>query len=153
MKTVMKTRAILTAVIAVAALAPGAALYAQQPSAEAKAAITTGYWKAETKILGLTIDTDFKCVSPADVDKFFTGPCNKGYTCAYPVRDVANGRARFEGTWTNRHGDVAHIGAEGTYSAKRFELNAHGTGTNGVPIAATLVSTWQGETCPADAKH
>ncbi len=139
--------------LVVLAIAPGAALHAQQPSAEAKAAITTGLWKYETKVLGLTIDTDEKCVGPADVDKFFTGPCNKGYTCEYPVREVAGGKARFQGTWLSRRGQTANITADGTYSAKRFELNAHGTATNGLPIAATLTATWQSATCPEDAKH
>ncbi len=139
--------------LAAAAIAAGAAAHAQQPSAEAKTTITPGYWDYKEKVLGVTVKSEQKCVAPAEVDKFFTGPCNKGYTCDYPVRDVANGRAKFEGTWLSRRGQTAHITAEGTYSARKFELDAHGTGTNGVPIAVTMTATWQSATCPEGAPH
>ena len=149
----MTRKAAFTALLAALALAPAAALHAQQPSAEAKAAISTGYWKFETKLLGLTVDSEFKCVEPADLDNFFAGPCNKGHTCTYPVREVEGGRGRRQGFWDDRGGKRANVSANGTYSAKRLELNASGTLTNGLPLALTLLANWQAETCPAGAKH
>lgn len=143
--------AIAAVVAAVASTAGAATLYAAQERAEDT--IATGYWEYRTRLLGfLPVDREYRCVTPDDVDDFFTGPCNRHHTCTYPVREVADGRARFEGYWIAKSdGDRANVKATGEYSEKRFVLNARGTLTNGLPLQATIDARWISETCPANA--
>lgn len=131
-----------------AVLGPGAALRAQP--AEPKS-IQPGYWEYKTKLIGLTVDTKRKCVTPADVDEFLSGPCNRHYTCVYPTREVADGRANFDGYWQDKKGRRAKVRASGTYQAKSFVLDARGTSTQGLPLAATLEARWIAPSCPAGA--
>ena len=116
--------------------------------------ILPGYWEYKVKLLGATIDTEMWCVRDDQIDKFFSGPCNRHHTCVYPTRNVANGKASFAGYWQNDEGKRANVQAAGEYTAKRFTLRTKATrGTNGVPIPAmTLDAKWLGATCKPGAK-
>ncbi|MEI7932573.1 MAG: DUF3617 family protein [Alphaproteobacteria bacterium] len=140
-------------VLAALAFAPGAALYAQGRAPDDT--ITTGYWKYETVAAGLIHDTDLKCVGPADVDAFFAGPCNRHNTCTYPIKQVAAGKARYEGYWTDKKGKRSNVKISGTYSAKRFELSGtiKGPATLNLSLPAKITATWQSDTCPEGSKH
>jgi len=139
------------------ALCLSAALGLTAASTHAQSQDTTifpGYWEYRIKAAGLTVDTQFWCVKPDQVDKFFTGPCNRHHTCVYPVREVGDGKARFEGYWMNDDGKRANISASGTYTLRQFILRTRATrGTNGVPIPPlTLEANWRGETCKPGAR-
>jgi hypothetical protein len=123
---------------------------AQKPAAEDK--VRPGYWEYAYKVLGITVSTEHKCVKPNEIDKvFFAGPCNRHHRCEYPVREVGDGKAKFEGTWTDKRGRVGRVKANGTYTQTRFDLKASGTTTTGVPMAVTMNAKWVGATCPAGA--
>jgi hypothetical protein len=145
-----------TSLMIAAACAMGAAVIAL-PAASAQSPADTvlaGYWEYKVKTLGLTIDTEYWCVRDDQIDKFFTGPCNRHHTCVYPTREVGGGKARFAGYWQNKEGKRASVEVAGDFSAKRFTLRSKPTrGTNGVPIPAmTLDARWLGATCKPGAK-
>ncbi len=149
---ICKTAAL--AVIALLALTPGAVLHAQTPPTAASArgpsdTISTGYWKYQTSLLFLG-DTEFRCVGPEDVAKFFDGPCKKHTQCIYPIKEVANGKAKYDGYWIDRHGKRTNVKAEGTYASRRFDLSAR---IAGIPVSGKITATWQAATCPAGAPH
>ncbi len=114
--------------------------------------IRPGYWEYAYKVLGITVSTEYKCVKPSEIDKvFFAGPCNHHHRCEYPVREIGDGKARFEGTWTDKRGRVAHVKADGSYTDTRFDLKASGTTTTGIPMAVTMNAKWVSDKCPSAA--
>ena len=144
----MKRRLALAA--AAGAAAAGATLLAAPANADNAEKVRPGYWEYAYKVMGLQVSSERKCVKPGDIDKvFFAGPCNHLHTCVYPVREVGDGRARFQGTWTDRKGRVANVSANGTYTDTTFKLKVNGSGTNGVPIGVTVDARWLGPNCPA----
>jgi hypothetical protein len=149
--------ALRTLLIAGLLASPGAVLHAQPAGVVGRPAeevIQPGYWKYETRALVFLNDTDFRCVRPQDVRKFLA-PCNRHNTCTYHVQDIADGNARYEGVWTdNDDGTTARVRAEGTYSEKRFDLNATIRAQRiPIPISGKITATWQSETCPAGARN
>lgn len=138
--------------LAVAAAATGAALLAIPASAQNAEKVRPGYWEYAYRIAGIKVSTEHKCVKPSEIDKvFFAGPCNRHHKCVYPVREIGDGKARYEGTWTDKRGRVATIKASGTYTDTNFKLKASGRTTTGIPMAVTMDAKWVGATCPAGA--
>ena len=134
---------------AVAGAAAGAAMLAVPAAAANAEKIRPGYWEYAYKIAGIRVSTEKKCIKPEEIDKvFFAGPCNHHHRCEYPVREVADGKARFDGTWTDKRGRVARVKADGTYTDTRFDLKAKGTTTTGIPMSVTMNAKWIGA-CPA----
>jgi len=135
-------------------LALGLGLCALPAASAQPETVRAGYWEYKVKALGLTVDTELWCVRDDQIDKFFTGPCNRHHTCVYPTRQVGGGKARFAGYWQNDDGKRAHVEAAGEYAPTRFTLRTKATkGTNGAPIPAlTLDAKWLGETCRPGAK-
>ena len=139
------TRIASLALIATLLAAPAASLHAQ-PATDG---ILPGYWETKTKLGGVTAVTDLECLSPAEAAKFLSGPCNRHHTCTYPVKQVGNGRANFDGYWLDKKGRKATVRASGTYSPTAFNLRASGKTTHGIPLALTLVGKRLSATCPA----
>lgn len=144
----------LSLIIAAASTLGAMTLALPASSAPQTDTVLPGYWEYKVKLLGATIDTEMWCVRDDQIDKFFTGPCNRHHTCVYPTRQVANGKARFVGYWQNKEGQRASIEVAGDYTPKRFVLKNKPTrGTNGAPIPAlTLDARWLSETCKPGAK-
>lgn len=141
--------------IAAAGLSAAGALMAIPALAQSSAdeRVRPGYWEYTTRIAGIPVDTEKKCVKPNEIDKvFFAGPCNRHHRCDYPVREVKDGKMRFDGTWTDKRGRVAKVKASGDYTPTTFKLNARGTTTTGIPMAVTMDAKWKGATCPAGVK-
>lgn len=135
---------------AAGAAAMGAALLAVPANADNAERVRPGYWEYAYKVAGIRVATERKCIKPDEIDKvFFAGPCNHHHKCVYPVRQIGDGKAKFDGTWTDKKGRVAHVAADGTYTDTTFNLKAHGTTTTGVPMAVTMNAQWLGASCPA----
>lgn len=129
--------------------AAAAALLAIPASAQTVDKVRPGYWEYAYKVAGIRVSTEHKCVKSSEIDKvFFAGPCNRHHKCVYPVREIGDGKARYEGTWTDKRGRVAKIKASGTYSETTFKLKASGTTTTGIPLGVTMNAKWVGA-CPA----
>lgn len=127
---------------------------ASAPAGQSATSVLPGYWEYKVKGFGLTLDTEYWCVREDQIDKFFTGPCNRHHTCVYPTREISGSKARFVGYWQNDEGKRSNVEVAGDFSPKRFTLRSKPTrGTNGMPIPGmTLDARWLGETCKAGAK-
>ena len=139
---------------ALLAAAPSAGVLAKdrRPPVSAAGTPLPGWWRYDTSFL-FSDSTEMKCIAAADVDKVLKGPANRHYDCTYPVREVADGRARFEGSCVNRkNGQTADVALRGSYSPTRFEF--HGTvkanmGMLSLPLNASISAERVGATCPA----
>jgi hypothetical protein len=137
------------ALAALAGVTAAGALLAVPALADNAEKIRPGQWEYVYKVAGFKVGSEKKCIKPNEIDKtFFAGPCNRHHRCEYPVREVANGKARYDGTWTDKRGRVAKVKADGTYTETTLNLKARGTTTTGIPMAVTMNAKWIGE-CPA----
>ena len=112
-----------------------------------------GYWELNnTWIFVVHFKTvDRKCFTVADVAGVLKGPSNSHYACAYPLREVGDGRISLKGTCVEKHGQVADITAQGTYEPAAFKLTARlRTRIAGVPLSGvgTTDAHRLSETCP-----
>lgn len=117
-----------------------------------------GYWElTNTWVFVIHFKTvDHKCFTAADVSGVLQGPSNSHYACTYPHREVGDGRLSLSGTCVEKHGQVAEITAEGTYSPTAFKLSARlRTHIAGVPLSGRGATDAHrlSATCPqSDAK-
>lgn len=153
----MKRPILIAAAIAALGGAVTAGAVLAQPAASQTDTILPGYWEYTNKIQFLVSNSSVekRCVKPADIEKFFSGPSNRHYKCVYPTRVVGDGKAKFEGVCTDKRGRKAYVTAQGTYSPKAFTLNAKiKTSIIGLPVTPTgsISARYLGPTCPADAK-
>ncbi len=142
-----KLIALLAAVAACAAPA-----VAETPKTQT---ILPGYWEYTNTVSFLITQTkvERRCVKPAEIDRFFSGPRNHHYTCTYPTRIVGGGRAEFDGTCVDKKGRTVAVTASGTYAPTHFKLNARiKANLGGVPIAPSAVMEARriGDVCPAE---
>jgi hypothetical protein len=141
-------RALLAPLAALAALvsaaqapAPPEPTEAAPPAAEPT--LLPGWWETTNTVDFGTGQTtvERRCVRAADIDRFFSGPSNRHYTCEYPSRVVGGGRAAFEGKCTDKRGRSVGVWATGTYTPESFELHAQiQASLLGLPVTATGVS-------------
>ena len=135
--------------------APATAPFAG-PAAPAQSApppVLAGYWEYTTSALGQR-DTETKCVRPTEINRFFGGLSTRHYQCTYPVRQVGNGNARFEGTCVDRKGRNYQVRLNGTYSLEQFHFDGRVQLIRGTPfLPATLSARRIQATCPAGAEY
>jgi hypothetical protein len=144
-------------ILALAVAAGGLLAMSGSATAQNTDTILPGYWEhtSSASLVFTTRKTEFRCIRPQDVQKFFNGPSNRLYKCTYPTRVVGNGRARFEGTCISKNGRHVEITAAGTYTPTSFDLSGQlKTKLAGVPIAPTgkISARRIGDTCPPGAK-
>jgi hypothetical protein len=138
------------AILAVAALL---AIPAAASSQASEGPILPGYWAYNSRVsFGVSSSSvENRCVKPADIEKFFSGPSNRHYKCTYPTRKVGDGKANFDGVCVDKRGRKAFVTAWGTYSPKHFKLDARiKTSIIGLPITptGTIEATWLKADCP-----
>src|SRR5690606_35455568 len=117
--TAMKSSA-LVRVAAVAARVIAGTLFRAAPVAPQAAmtpqsradTVLPGYWEYTTSAVGVR-DTETKCVRPSEINRFFGGLSTRRWRCTYPVRQVGNGNARFEGTCEDRKGRRVNVRLNG----------------------------------------
>lgn len=117
--------------------------------------VSPGYWEIKTNWLGLVSKTERYCVAADRISKILGGPCNHNYQCVYPIQQVANGRAYFEGD-IRGHDESYHVKGGGTYSATTMDMRMSGAGHwHIVPIfgaSASVKARLLSTECPAGAK-
>jgi hypothetical protein len=149
---------LLIRVLAVAAPAiAGAALLAapaSSPQAQASATeVLPGYWEYTTSAVGIR-DTEQKCVRPSEINRFFGGLSTRRWQCTYPVREVGNGRTRFEGTCTDRRGRRVNVRLRGTYEPESFRFSGGAQLARGTPyLPASITARRISAQCPANAEY
>jgi hypothetical protein len=113
----MKSLPVLALALAAAAVP---ALAAREPP------IQPGYWESTNKLLSpiRQTSTEKRCITPADVDKFMSGPSNRHYACTYPTNIIANGKITLKGTCVSKKGRKVQVSGGGTYTPTSFTLMA-----------------------------
>jgi len=132
--------------------APAASPYAAMPQSTAET-VLPGYWEYTTSAVGIR-DTEQKCVRPSEINRFFGGLSTRRWQCVYPVRQVANGTARFEGTCTDRRGRQVRVRLNGTYQRENFRFNGGAQLARGTPyLPASITARRISAQCPANAEY
>jgi len=130
----------------VAGLAAGPALAAPSP-------IQPGYWESTNRLLSpiRQTKTERRCITPADVDKFVSGPSNRHYACTYPTKVFAGGKITLKGTCVSKKGHKVAVQGAGSYTPTSFDLTAEiATEFLGLDIAgkASTEARRIADTCP-----
>lgn len=158
----MNKRPVMTRFLSLAlpAVAGGLMLAAPVASPNAQTAQATtvlpGYWEYTTSALGQR-DTEQKCVRPSEINRFFGGLSTRRYTCTYPVREVGNGNARFEGSCVSKSGRQVRVRLNGTYQPEQFSFrggaSVRAAGIWSPYIPATISAKRLAAQCPAGAEY
>lgn len=155
----MKTFPIRAAAVAVPVLA--ATLFLGAPSTPQAAmtpqtsgdTVLPGYWQYTTSAVGVS-DTETKCVRPSEINRFFGGLSTRRWQCTYPVRQVGNGNARFEGTCTDKKGRRVNVRLNGTYQQESFSFRGGAQLARGTPfLPASITARRLAAQCPANAEY
>ena len=146
----------LTRFAAVAApMMAGAVLLGSPAPAPAQSPppVLPGYWEYTTSAVGVR-DTEQKCVRPSEINRFFGGLSTRRWQCTYPVREVGNGRARFEGTCQDRKGRRVNVRLNGTYQQESFRFTGGAQLARGTPyLPASITARRLAAQCPANAEY
>jgi hypothetical protein len=147
-------RLIAAAVLAGAALlAPAASTTAAMAPQDSADTVLPGYWEYTTSALGVR-DTETKCVRPSEIDRFFGGLSTRRWQCTYPVRQVGNGNARFEGVCEDRKGRRVNVRLQGPYAPENFRFTGGAQLARGTPyIPASITARRVAAQCPANAEY
>ena len=133
-----------------AAPATPQAAMAAQSSADT---VLPGYWEYTTSAVGIR-DTETKCVRPSEINRFFGGLSTRRWQCTYPVRQVGNGNARFEGVCEDRKGRRVNIRLNGTYQQESFTFRGGAQLARGTPyLPASITARRLAAQCPANAEY
>ena len=143
----------MTARTAPLALAVAVALSAPAALAAPKT-IEPGYWESTNRLLSpiRQSKTEKRCITPADVDKFLSGPSNRHYACTYPTRVFAGGKIRLKGTCVSKKGRKVAVQGQGAYTPTSFNLTAEiATEFLGLDISgkASTEARRIGDVCPS----
>lgn len=102
------------------------ALGAAMPAAAAAPLIRPGYWESTNKLLSpiKQSSTEKRCITPADVEKFMSGPSNRHYACTYPTKVFSGGKITLKGTCVSKKGRKIAVQGSGAYTPTTFDLTA-----------------------------
>lgn len=148
------TRLLTIATFAGAALlAPAASTTAAMAPQASADTVLPGYWEYTTSALGQR-DTEIKCVRPSEINRFFGGLSTRRWQCTYPVRQVGDGNARFEGTCQDRKGRRVNVRLQGPYQPESFRFSGGAQLARGTPyIPASITARRVAAQCPANAEY
>lgn len=102
------------------------ALAVAAPAAAAAPTIQPGYWESTNRLLSpiRQTKTERRCISPADVEKFMSGPSNRHYACTYHTKVFAGGKIRLKGSCVSKKGRKVAVEGAGSYTPTSFDLTA-----------------------------
>lgn len=84
-----------------------------------------GLWQYNYRAWVFSAGNEMRCLTKADVQRFFDGLCNKGSKCTYSVNEARDGKVKLEGVWVDHKGRRTKVSGNGVYDSKSFKLNAH----------------------------
>jgi len=147
----------LPRLLAAAAAATGGALLLAAPTVSAPVQEAPqpqpGYWEYSTRVLGVG-ETETKCVRQSEINRFFGGLSTRRWSCTYPVREVGEGNARFEGVCRDRRGRTVQVRLRGPYEAESFRFTGGAQLARGTPfIPASITARRVSADCPAGAEY
>ena len=156
MKSSVITRVALTAAPVIAGalfLAAPATPHAAMAAQSSADTVLPGYWEYTTSAVGIR-DTETKCVRPSEINRFFGGLSTNRWKCTYPVRQVGNGNARFEGTCEDHKGRRVNVRLNGTYQQESFSFRGGAQLARGTPyLPASITARRLAAQCPANAEY
>ena len=158
--TAMKPSVIVRVAATAAPVVAGALLLAAPATPQASMApqssadtVLPGYWEYTTSAVGIR-DTETKCVRPSEINRFFGGLTTNRWKCTYPVRQVGNGNARFEGTCEDHKGRRVNVRLNGTYQQESFSFRGGAQLARGTPyLPASITARRLAAQCPANAEY
>lgn len=129
------------------------ALCAATPAVAAAPLIQPGYWESTNRLLSpiRQTKTEKRCITPADVEKFMSGPSNRHYACTYPTKVFSGGKITLKGTCVSKKGRKVAVRGTGAYTPTSFDLTAEvATEFLGLDIAgrASTEARRIADTCP-----
>ena len=156
----MKPSALVRVVATAAPIVAGALFLAAPVAPQAAMApqssedtVLPGYWEYTTSAVGVR-DTETKCVRPSEINRFFGGLSTRRWQCTYPVRQVGNGNARFEGTCQDRKGRRVNVRLNGAYQPESFSFRGGAQLARGTPyLPASITARRISAQCPANAEY
>ena len=156
MKSSVLTRVAMTAAPVIAGalfLAAPAEPRAAMAPQSSEDTVLPGYWEYTTSAVGVR-DTETKCVRPSEINRFFGGLSTRRWQCTYPVRQVGDGNARFEGTCEDRKGRRVNVRLNGTYQPESFTFRGGAQLARGTPyLPASITARRLAAQCPAGAEY
>jgi len=116
--------------------------------------ILPGFWESKnhSELLTTQDSTDRKCITPAQVESYLSGPANNHYTCTYDHRSVGDGEVKLAGRCVDNNGMKMDVAIAGTYTPESFHLKAQlRTKFASLPIAgsASIDAHRLSAECPA----
>ena len=115
--------------------------------------VLPGYWEYTTSAVGVR-DTETKCVRPSEINRFFGGLSTRRWRCSYPVRQVGDGNARFEGTCTDHKNRRVNVRLTRTYQQESFTFRGGAQLARGTPyLPASITARRISAQCPANAEY
>lgn len=123
------------------------------PAGAAGSPIQPGYWESTNRLLSpiKQSKTERRCITPADVEKFLSGPSNRHYACTYPTKRFSGGQIVLKGTCVSKKGRKVAVQGSGSYTPTSFTLTAEiATEFLGLDITgkASTDARRIGDTCP-----
>jgi hypothetical protein len=125
-------------------------------AAAAEPPINPGYWESTNAVLSPYHQTtkERRCITPADVGRFLSGPINHHYTCVYPTQRIAGGRIAMKGVCTDNKNRKVEVSSRGVYTPSSFHMDATiATSFLGIPVTgrASTDAHRLGDACPPPA--
>ena len=116
--------------------------------------ILPGFWESKnhSELLTTQDSTDRKCITPAQVESYLSGPANNHYSCTYDRRSVGDGAVKLAGRCVDNNGMKMDVAIAGTYTPESFHLKAQlRTKFASLPIAgsASIDARRLSAECPA----
>jgi len=158
MRTEMILPSVLMRTLSIAAPALAGAILLAAPSSAPRAQaaaseVLPGYWEYTTSAVGIR-STEQKCVRPSEINRFFGGLSTRRWQCVYPVREVGNGNARFEGTCTDPGGRRVQVRLRGGYQPENFRFTGGAQLARHTPyLPASITARRLADVCPAGAEY
>jgi len=116
--------------------------------------ILPGFWESKnhSELLITQDSTDRKCITPAQVETYLSGPANNHYVCTYDHRFVGDGAVKLAGHCVDNNGMKMDVAIAGDYTPESFHLKAQlRTKFASLPIAgsASIDAHRLSAECPA----
>lgn len=92
----------------------------------AESPILPGYWESKdhSELLITQDSVSRKCITPAQVESYLSGPANNHYSCIYDHRAIGDGTVKLSGQCTDNNGMKMDVAIAGTYTRESFHLKA-----------------------------
>ncbi len=116
--------------------------------------ILPGWWESTDTITSpiQQTKTSRKCITPAQIESYLTGPVNNHYTCHYKDKKIEGGTFSMVGDCVDNNGIPAKIAVSGVYTETSFTMNGRiriMIGGLPIPVSASTDAHRISADCPA----